>query len=219
MTGPQSSELFRQGCAALDLALDAPAIALLDRYLSELRRWNAKMNLVADAPLQEMIDSHFLDSLTLLPHLGPGSHPVLLDVGTGAGFPGLALKCAAPSLALTLVEPREKRVIFLRHIVRQLDLAGVEIVPRRLEKKNMEHILYPLITSRAVANVAEFLDLVAAWCPSGGTVICMKGPRADEEIAQWQTSASSSPFSLRNSISLRLPFSGSRRTLLFFTKI
>ncbi|MFZ5758701.1 MAG: 16S rRNA (guanine(527)-N(7))-methyltransferase RsmG [Thermodesulfobacteriota bacterium] len=219
MTGPQSSDLFRQGCAALGLSLETPAIARLDRYLSELRRWNTKMNLVADAPLQEMIDCHFLDSLTLLPHLDPGSHPVLLDVGTGAGFPGLALKCAAPSLALTLVEPREKRVIFLRHIVRQLDLAGVEIVPRRLEKKNTENILYPLITSRAVANVAEFLDLVAAWCPSSGTVICMKGPRADEEIAQWQTTASSSPFFLRNSISLGLPFSGSRRTLLFFTKI
>ncbi|OKY74514.1 MAG: 16S rRNA (guanine(527)-N(7))-methyltransferase RsmG [Desulfobulbaceae bacterium DB1] len=213
-----SRDFLQEGCGELGIKLEKKAMDRLALYFQELCKWNRKMNLVAAAPDKELIESHFLDSLTLLPFLDTDENPSLLDVGTGAGFPGLALKCAVEPLALTLVEPREKRVTFLRHIVRQLGLTGVEILDHRLEKTNKGECRYPLITSRALSTVSEFLDLVTDWCPPGGTVICMKGPKADEEIAQWRTVSPASPFVLEKHQSLTLPFSGAARNLLVFRK-
>ena len=213
-----SKIILREGCGKLGIMPEEKAIARLDRYFQELCKWNRKMNLVAAAPDKELIESHFLDSLTLLPFLTPAESPSLLDVGTGAGFPGLALKCVVESLALTLVEPREKRVMFLRHIVRQLGLTGVEILAHRLEKTSKGECRYPLITSRALSTIHEFLALVADWCPPGGTVICMKGPKAQDEITEWRAASPASPFVLRDRISLQLPYGNARRNLIIFTK-
>jgi 16S rRNA (guanine527-N7)-methyltransferase len=213
-----SSELLARGSSALGLALGREQIARLAFYLAELAKWNRKMNLVAKAPAEEIIDSHFLDSLTLLPHLPPEKQE-LLDVGTGAGFPGLVLKAVCPPLALTLIEPRAKRTAFLRHIVRSLGLDRVEIIEKRLEPALAGQLpASPCITSRAVADIREFLALVAPFSPAGGTVICMKGPRAEEEIGEWQRSQPASPFRLEKVVRLTLPFSGAARNLVFFTR-
>ncbi len=207
----------------MHLALDGGGVTGLCRYQAELAKWSRKMNLIARAPLREVVETHFLDSLTLLPVLDelPAAGP-LLDIGTGAGFPGLALKIARPGLAVTLVEPRQKRVSFLRHVIRTLQLAGVEVIEERIEPGQNtlrgEVRSFPIITSRAFTAIAPFLDCCTALSPPGGAVICMKGRRAPEEIAEWQALSPGSPYTLARTFTTALPFSGIPRQLLRFTK-
>lgn len=224
MADTQSTEILQEGLAAMGISLDGQAQQRLVRYCAELIRWNAKINLVAKAPLREIWETHFLDSLTLLRILPPpeNAQPPLLDIGAGAGFPGLALKAARPELPVILVEPRQKRVSFLRHLIRTLALQNIEVLCGRLEKHSAEvegkPLAVPLITSRAFTNIAEFLLHTAAINPAGGKVICMKGPRAEQEIAAWRTAQPDSPYRLQEIIELTLPFSGNVRNLVIFRK-
>ncbi|MEW6518502.1 MAG: 16S rRNA (guanine(527)-N(7))-methyltransferase RsmG [Thermodesulfobacteriota bacterium] len=214
-------EILEQGCQALGITLShqPESIERLVCYYNELVKWNRRMNLVAQASEQEMVESHFLDSLTLLPHLGSAGRPELLDVGSGAGFPGLVLKAVWPELDLTLVEPRAKRVTFLRHMVRSLHLEQVRIVDKRLEPAMAGQLpTFACVTSRAVASIRDFLELAAPFSPPGGMVICMKGPKAEEEISQWQRDHPASPYSLRHIVSLTLPVSRATRKLVIFCK-
>jgi 16S rRNA (guanine527-N7)-methyltransferase len=224
MSDAQGKEILEKGLAAMGLVLDAQAHERLMTYCAELLRWSAKINLVAKAPLREIWETHFLDSLSLLRVLPPldSAQQPLLDIGTGAGFPGLALKAARPDLPVILVEPRQKRVSFLRHIIRTLGLKEIEVLCGRLEKNSAEvdgrTLAVPLITSRAFTNIGEFLLHTDAVNPPGGRVICMKGPRAEEEIAAWRTKQPQSPYRLQEIVALTLPFSGKVRNLVIFNK-
>lgn len=224
MTNTQSKDILQEGLVAMGLTLDCQAQERLLAYCAELLRWNARINLVAKAPLREIWETHFLDSLTLLrvlPSPGEAQLP-LLDIGAGAGFPGLALKSARPELPVTLVEPRQKRVAFLRQVIRVLKLNDIEVLCGRLEKGSAEvagtTLAVPRITSRAFTSIAEFLLHTAAVNPAGGQVICMKGPRAAEEIAAWRLAQPDSPYRLQEMVELTLPFSGKTRNLVIFTK-
>ncbi|MFZ5773982.1 MAG: 16S rRNA (guanine(527)-N(7))-methyltransferase RsmG [Thermodesulfobacteriota bacterium] len=215
-------EILDQGLEAMGLALGREARGRLVTYCEELLRWNAKINLVAKAPLAEIWETHFLDSLTLLRALPEAGQPTLLDIGTGAGFPGLAVKAARPELPVILVEPREKRVSFLKHVIRTLGLAGVTVLRGRLEAGSDlvagNRIHAEWITSRAFTDIAGFLRHCEAVSPQGGKVICMKGPRAEEELAAWRAAQPQSPYRLIETIGLTLPFSGNLRRLLIFGK-
>jgi len=161
------ARLLVQGAAAVGLPSPTPeAVESLGRYAMELDKWNRRVNLVSRAPLAKIVEVHFLDSLTLLPVLaahGWRAGQALLDVGSGAGFPGLALKAACPSMPVTLVEPREKRACFLRHVVRVLGLSGVRVLDERLDDGGRfaaVHGRYTWITSRALTSLPRFLRLV-----------------------------------------------------------
>ncbi|MDA8164372.1 MAG: 16S rRNA (guanine(527)-N(7))-methyltransferase RsmG [Desulfobacteraceae bacterium] len=203
----------------LSLALEAGE--RLGLYAAELEKWSRKMNLVGPAPLPEIIDKHFLDSLTLLPLLAEQSLPDLLDVGTGAGFPGLVLKAVLPQLAVTLVEPRQKRAAFLRHIIRTLELREIAVVEARLRTDGTTPLPRPggyhLVTARALSEIAPFLALIAPYCLPGGHAVCMKGSRWQEELESWQQTENGE-FVLAESREWRLPFSGDYRCLLLFRK-
>jgi len=224
MSATQSKDILQEGLVAMGIALDGQARERLVTYCAELLRWSTKINLVAKAPLRETIETHFLDSLSLLRVLPPlgSTQPQLLDIGTGAGFPGLALKAARPELPVILVEPRQKRVSFLRHVIRTLGLNDIEVLCGRLEKGSAkvdgQTLSVPIITSRAFTNIGEFLLHTAAVNPMGGQVICMKGPKAEEEIGAWRTEQPNSPYRLQKIIELTLPFSGKIRNLVVFTK-
>ena len=224
MTATQSKDILQEGLGAMSIALDEQAQDRLVTYCDELLRWGAKINLVAKAPLRETWETHFLDSLSLLRVLPPQENrqQPLLDIGTGAGFPGLALKAARPELPVILVEPRQKRVSFLRHVIRTLGLKDIEVLCGRLEKGSAEvdgqTLAVPIVTSRAFTNIGEFLLHTAAVNPIGGQVICMKGPRAEEEIGAWRSEQPNSPYRLQEIVELTLPFSGKIRNLVVFTK-
>lgn len=170
-----SRDLLVRGGAQLGLAVDPAGVERLLAYLAELMKWSRRVNLIArDTPETQVVETHFLDSLTLLPFLDGAGEVHLLDVGSGAGFPGLALACVRPDARFTLCEPRQKRVSFLRHVVRTLGLANVEVVAERIEA----HLAdwpgrFTHITSRAVAEPAAFLPLVRPLVTPATRVLLM----------------------------------------------
>lgn len=212
-------ESLCRGCSAVGLAeLDDDVLNRLFVYFKELKRWSKKINLIAKkATDREILEKHFLDSLTLLPLLD-GENPHLLDIGTGAGFPGLVCKAAKPELQLTLVEPRQKRVAFLSHITRTLQLAEVSILDCRVEDEAMlpSDGGFTHITSRAVTEVKVFLDMSSRFMKPGVQVICMKGPKWQEELAAWKDTALPVQFSLHSQVEYILPLSQASRNLLVF---
>ncbi len=230
--GSVTADILRQGLElmALSAYIDNEGCARLLCYVSELKKWNRKMNLVArQADDQQIIENHFLDSLTLLPLVqswsGPASTtqlPAVLDIGTGAGFPGLVLKAACPELAVTLVEPREKRVSFLKHIIRQLQLDTVTVVHGRIDGDD-DHPGglvpggYDIITSRALTDIGTFLEMAAPFLSPAGRIVCMKGPQGLEEV-KGLSAGRGVAFCLLDSREWQLPFSGAQRYLLSFAQ-
>jgi 16S rRNA (guanine527-N7)-methyltransferase len=212
--------ILRSGAERLNLELSAEVANQLGRYFAELWKWNGKMNLVGAAPVLEIIDRHFLDSLTMLPFLCRQPAADLLDIGTGAGFPGLVLKTAIPELKVTLVEPRQKRAAFLRHVIRTLSLQNVEVMETRLApngETTLPQAAYSLITSRALSEMTPFLSLAAPYCTPGGRIICMKGIRGPAELAEWQR-MDNKGLRLIETQEWHLPFSGALRLLYIFQK-
>lgn len=219
MAARENSAILEQGLAAMGLVLERQARQDLLLYCQELGKWSEKINLIAKAPLERIWETHYLDSLTLLPLLNDSP---LADIGSGAGFPGLVLKIARPDLAVILVEPRQKRVSFLKHVIRTLGLEKIEVRCGRLEKNSNlvagRPLTAPLVTSRAFTSIPDFLLHTAAVNPAAGRVLCMKGPRAEEEIAAWQEQQPASPYRLAEIRTLTLPFSGMVRNLVVFVK-
>lgn len=211
-------ERLNDGLTRLGLTLEAAAVDRLHRYFLELKKWSGKVNLIAKGSSDEqIIENHFLDSLILL-ELLRGEEVHLLDVGSGAGFPGLVLKAAQPAMRLTLVEPRLKRVSFLRHVARTLELSEVEVLACRVEDEKLLPSGTPFthITSRAVTEVAGFLEMTARFAGPGVRIICMKGPRWQEELAGAAEVLGRLHFVQEAAITRRLPFSSAERTLLVF---
>lgn len=210
--------LLQKGADALHLALGAEEIALLGRYYEELLRWSRRMNLIAkkQRPAQ-IVESHFLDSLLLLPSL-QGSGCSLLDVGTGAGFPGLVCKAACPRLELILVEPRLKRVSFLRHILRILKFEDVAIHAERVEDLDAADLRCSHVTGRAVAEIGDFATMIAAILDRDTKVVCMKGPKWRLELKKAAPVLAGLSLSLEKIEEHRLPFSGAERAILTFRR-
>ena len=208
--------LIRPGAASLGVTLGEDQSRRLYSYFLELRRWSKKMNLIArDSADGEIVEKHFIDSLALLDLLRePGAR--LLDIGSGAGFPGLVCKAARPDLTVHLVEPRLKRVSFLRHIIRQLQLSDIEVHGCRLEDGPIEgESSFDWVVGRAVADVGTFLALCARFKKYGSSVVCMKGPGYFNELDEQRER--SGGWQLETTREYRLPFSGARRALLVFT--
>jgi 16S rRNA (guanine527-N7)-methyltransferase len=154
---------------------EAHAPALLD-YLAELEKWNAAYNLTAIRDPREMVTRHLLDSLVLCPYVkGP-----LLDVGSGAGLPGIPLAIVLPQLRVTVLDSNGKKVRFLRHAVRALKLGNVEVVEARVEDYRPER-LFAGVTSRAFAALGDFFRLTAHLLAADGQWLAMKGKLDDSE--------------------------------------
>jgi 16S rRNA (guanine527-N7)-methyltransferase len=206
------------GLKSFGLILPPEAVDRLGLYFGELLKWSKKVNLIAKGTdPEQIIENHFIDSLTILPQLtGVGSH--LLDIGSGAGFPGLVCKAAWPELLVTLVEPRLKRASFLGHISRTLGLSGVNTLTCRVEDEAQLPAdgSFSHITGRAITEIGPFLRMVERFAPTGARVICMKGPKWREEMDAAAEIVSHSPYELSQVIEHVLPFSGAKRSLLLF---
>ena len=205
--------LLTQGAAQLGIVLNRKDGERLLIYFAELAKWSQRVNLIArDTPELQILENHFLDSLTLLPLLREQEPPArLLDVGTGAGFPGLVLACVLPEAQCTLVEPRQKRVSFLRHLIRTLGLTNTSVVAERIEAHAAAwRGRFTHITSRAVAEPSLFLPLVRPLVAPETRVILML---AREEALAGIEQLPSGPWQCCETRSLRLPFSGAPRLL------
>ena len=159
-------------------------------YYDELTVWNATVNLTAVSGCDEVQTRHFLDSLAVasaLPATVLDGSERLLDVGTGAGFPGLPLKLAYPRIDLALLEATAKKTAFLRHVVDKLGLEGVDVVTGRAEEEARRPEMrerFGAVVSRAVARLDVLAELCLPFCVVGGVMVAQKGPQVEEELRQ-----------------------------------
>jgi len=186
--------LLEAGLGKLGLALPAAAVAQLLAYLAELQKWNAAYNLTAIRDPAEMVTRHLLDSLSVLPWM----RGRVLDVGAGAGLPGIPLAIVRPELAVTVLDSNGKKARFMRHAARSLGLANVEVAEARVEDYQAPG--FEVIVSRAYASLAEFFAGTAHLLAPGGQWVAMKGKLDPQELA-----AVPARFMIRESQRLRVP--------------
>ena len=152
-------------------------------YMKLLLEWNEKINLTAITEEDEIILKHFVDSLTISKYIKEGNS--IVDVGTGAGFPGIPLKIARKDLKITLVDSLNKRILFLNEVIEKLGLGDIETLHFRAEefgqnKKYRES--FDIATSRAVANLSTLVEYLLPLVKVGGICVCMKGSEIKEEL-------------------------------------
>jgi 16S rRNA (guanine527-N7)-methyltransferase len=165
----------------LGVALDAHSLALLVRYAEHLLAWNRRINLSGAADAQTLAAEHLADALALIPHLP--AQGVCVDVGTGAGLPGIVLAIARPDLQFTLLEPSGKRRMFLRGTVRELGLRNVTVLGERLASHLERHRAgYDFAVARAVLPLREWLRAGSQLVRSGGSLVGLVGSSPPDEL-------------------------------------
>lgn len=209
-------KLFALGAEKLNLEIDENGLKALTKYYDELCRWSKKINLVGKKQsVEQLVENHFLDSLLLL-HSLDSACCRLADVGSGAGFPGLVCKAVRPELEVVLIEPRLKRVSFLRHVVRILKLTSVDVIPERVEEVDEDIPPFTHVTSRAVAEISDFLKMVELLPGQNCRILCMKGPKWKEELARASGFMKEAGIALERTDEYTLPYSGAERAILTF---
>lgn len=168
----------------LNLDLTSAQLAAFQIYAAELQAWNRKFNLTAIKDLEGIQVKHFLDSLSLLKVLRPDRRCKLVDVGTGAGFPGLPLKIVCPAMQLTLLEATGKKAHFCEHMVAMLKLSGVQVVKARAEELGQDPAhreQYDWAVARAVAEMSVLAEYLLPLVRLGGHGLAQKGGDAPQE--------------------------------------
>ena len=185
------SSVFLEGLQQLHLSLNTQQQEQLLRYRQELLDWNTRVNLTAIKDPEEVLIKHFLDSLSLL-SVYDSPEAKLLDIGSGAGFPGLVLKIARPQWHITSLEATGKKVTFQKHIIDLLHLDGIHTIHGRAEEiaHNVAYrASFDAVTARAVASLPILLEYSAPCCRVGGQIILPKKGELKEELAQGKRAA------------------------------
>jgi 16S rRNA (guanine527-N7)-methyltransferase len=209
------SGVFAEGLRHLGFESDKVIQQFL-RYRQELLDWNTRMNLTAIKDPEEVLLLHFLDSLSLLT-VYDKPHARVLDIGSGAGFPGLPLKIVCPQWHVTLLEATGKKVTFLQHVIETLELKDVVVVHGRAEELAHQHeyrAAFDLVTARAVASLSTLLEYAAPYCRVGGQIIFPKKGALEEELAQGKRAATRVGAAFKADIPVILPGIDDGRRLL-----
>ena len=191
---------------------------LFGTYLDELWDWNRKVNLTGLSTRRRMVYELFLDSLIPAPFLPKEGR--LLDVGTGAGFPGLPLKIYSPRLKTHLLEANSKKISFLKQIIRLLKLRDIEVIEGRMEKER--HHLHPkgyhVVTARALAHLPQTLTWCAPFSNPNGSLVIYLGRGAEEDLKKNRGLIERHHLFLDKMIPYGLPGSKSKRYIALFKK-
>jgi len=189
-------------------------------YCNELLNWNEKISLVSVKSELDIPIKHFIDSLTLLPFI-KNKTGWLLDIGSGAGFPGIPLKIVIDSLKVSLLESSRKKTSFLKHIIRTLNLADITVIHNRSEslmKDESYRGCFDVVTSRATFKLSEFLQMGTFFLSEGGTLIAMKGKKADEEMTEAASILQNLGLKYILSREITLPLTGDFRRVIIYEK-
>ncbi len=173
-----TADQLRLGLIALGLTLDPDTQRRLLDYIALIEKWNRVYNLTAIREPEKMVSHHLLDSLAVAPHLRAGR---LLDVGSGAGLPGIPLALANPDLQVTLLDSNHKKAAFLNQAVIELKLNNAAVCGERVESWQAQH-KFDVIISRAFSEMGEFVRITRHLLAPGGLFAAMKGLHPYEEI-------------------------------------
>lgn len=192
----------------------------LELFLSELLRWNRKINLTSITEVHAAQEKHLVDSLLLLPWLG--QHHSLLDLGSGAGLPGIPLQVARPDLHVTSIDSIGKKIRFQRHIKRLLELKNFTpccVRVESLDEEFEEETRFELITARAFAPLKTIIELAEPWLAADGRLLMMKGPEGKAELEAAADSIRLLRLKVQTLYSYQLPLSAAERQLIVLKRV
>lgn len=211
---------FENKLKYLKLSLEQNQIEMFLDYMNEIIKWNEKINLTAIIEPKEIIQKHFIDSLTVLPNIKKGSK--IIDVGTGAGLPGIPLKIAQPDFKITLLDSLNKRLNFLNEIIKKLNLDNIETIHSRAEELGINkqyRETYDVSISRAVAPMNILAEYLIPFIKIGGICICMKGNNANGEIQDSKKAIEVLGGKIEKIIELKLPETDINRNIIIIKKV
>lgn len=175
-----NKEEFIEECKKINVVITEDTLKKLDQFYHLMLEWNEKINLTRITEEQDVYLKHFYDSLTLNKVVDLKKTNTLCDVGTGAGFPGMVLKIVFPNLKVTLIDSLQKRVNYLKEVIKELDLKEIEAIHSRGEDYKGK---FDVVTSRAVANIERLVDYTMHLVSKDGVFVAMKG-NIEEELTQ-----------------------------------
>ncbi|MGI6777189.1 MAG: 16S rRNA (guanine(527)-N(7))-methyltransferase RsmG [Acetivibrionales bacterium] len=212
--------LLKQGAQGLNINISDIQAGKFMQYMSLLKEWNTKVNLTAIEDEEGIIIKHFIDSLTILPCIEENAS--VIDIGSGAGFPGIPLKIMNPSIELTLLDSLEKRIKFLNEVISRVKLDRVNAVHGRAEdfgKDGSYREKFSYSIARAVANLPVLLEYCIPFVKIGGCFIAMKGRNTAQEIEESKKALDVFGGEITEIKEFILPYTDSKRTIIIIKKL
>ncbi len=179
--------ILYESCAKMGVLLTEKQLEQFLQYQKLLLEWNEKMNLTAITEEREVMLKHFADCISIVSAVSLPKNASVIDVGTGAGFPGIPLKVVCPCLHMTLLDSLQKRIVFLEEVIKKLSLEHISCVHARAEdggKNEYYREQFDYCVSRAVANLTVLSEYCLPFVKLGGLLIALKGPEAEQEVNQ-----------------------------------
>lgn len=212
--------ILKNKCEKLKIKIEEKNIEKFYKYMKLLLEWNKKINLTAITEPNEVILKHFVDSLTISKYIEDNS--TLVDVGTGAGFPGIPLKIIREDLEITLVDSLNKRINFLKEIIEELELKNIKAIHSRAEEfgKNVKYReKFDYATSRAVANLSTLSEYLIPLVKIKGRIISMKGSEVKEELIDSKKAINVLGGKILKVDEFQLPSSDIKRNIIIIEKV
>ena len=212
--------IFNNYLKELELELNEKQIENFYKYMKLLIEWNEKINLTAITKPEEVILKHFIDSLTISKYVENGAK--VIDIGTGAGFPGIPLKIYRNDIKVTLLDSLNKRINFLDEVINKLNLKGIKAIHGRAEELGRNKDFrekYSVSTSRAVANLSTLSEYLLPFVKVGGNCICMKGSDIENELTNAKNAIKLLGGKIEDKIIFNLPKSDLGRSIILIKKV
>ncbi|MCC0637693.1 MULTISPECIES: 16S rRNA (guanine(527)-N(7))-methyltransferase RsmG [unclassified Clostridioides] len=215
-------ELLENGIKNFNIDTNDDMLQKFKTYRDILVDWNQKMNLTGIEDEKEVYIKHFLDSISAVKNGYIKNGMSIIDVGTGAGFPGIPLKICLEELELTLLDSLNKRISFLEEVARALELEGIKFIHGRAEdfgKDEKYREKYDIATARAVAGLPILMEFCVPFVKVGGYFICLKGPNANLELEESKKAIDILGLEFVEKIDVELPEIDLNHNILVFKKI
>lgn len=211
--------ILKENIIKINIELTEKQEEQLFNYMNLVLEWNKKINLTAIKDEKDFIIKHIIDSLTILPYIENNSR--VIDVGTGAGFPGIPLKIANPTIKVTLLDSLNKRIKFLETVIANIDLKEIEAIHSRAEdagKSNIMREQYDIAVARAVAPLNVLLEYLIPFVKINGECICMKSIKSEEEIKDAKKTLIVLRGTIAKNVEIILPKTDIKRNIIIIKK-
>lgn len=222
------SKIFEKRAADLGIILSDEMKRQFSKYYEMLVEWNKVMNLTGITEYEEVYEKHFLDSICIVKAFSEkniflsDTTKKVIDIGTGAGFPGIPLKIVFPDMDITLLDSLNKRINFLNEVIEELGLSGIDTIHGRAEDyaKNQQHReKYDLCVSRAVANLSTLSEYCVPFLKRGGYFISYKSGEVDEELKDAEKALSLLGGKAEKVVKFKIPETDIGRSFVIINKI